>query len=315
MSNKRRLLIILVALLALAGLTAVLQAGGGRGGAGLTTVEIKGGDADSIREFLLRTLRTTGPAGDHVTVYIGSLPDDLPFELPLPDDAQIIGSITHSAFGNTEVIFDTAAGPKDLVTFFTDALSGDAWQANTNMPGMQGGFVQQEISTISFCYNTSEAWVTVNSSAVDDGLTDAHIYIASPGDAYMCGGNEINMAGDAYAMLPELRTPEGVEILPTGISGGGGGGAPGQRSANMSVVLGTERPVADVIADYNTQLEAAGWTNVMMESGVGFAWSGWTFTDETGTIWGGTLTLTANPTAENQFNASITVLETTEKAG
>ncbi|MBZ0277657.1 MAG: hypothetical protein K8I60_16035, partial [Anaerolineae bacterium] len=65
----------------------------------------------------------------------------------------------------------------------------------------------------------------------------------------------------------------------------------------------------------NTQLEAANWTSVITESATGFAWSGWTFTDESNTIWSGTLTLTANPVAENQYTASITIIETREKAG
>ncbi|MCB9449966.1 MAG: hypothetical protein H6672_00915 [Anaerolineaceae bacterium] len=314
MSHKRRLLVIVIIGLALAGLTAILQAGGGRGSGGVSTVEIRGGNAESIREFFARTLRSYGPAGDTIIVYVGSLPDDLPFDLPLPEDARLIGSITHSVYTSTEIIFDTAVSPKDLVAFYTENLPGDAWRANTNLPVPQGGFVQQETSIGNFCSTTGEFWMTINSTAMDGELTDAHIYISAPGDPSTCGGNEINMATDAFTMLPELRTPEGVEILPQVSSGGGGGGGFGQRYASMGVVLGTERPLADVLTDYNVQLEGAGWHNVMAESGTGFAWSSWTITDESGVIWGGTLTITASPTSENEFSATITVAEAVQDA-
>ena len=65
-------------------------------GASTTSIEIVGGNEESLREFIKQWLVPiySNDSSQDMTVYIGSLPKDMPYDLPKPDDARIVGSIT-----------------------------------------------------------------------------------------------------------------------------------------------------------------------------------------------------------------------------
>ena len=56
------------------------------------SIEIVGGNDESLREFIKQWLVPAYPDGSSkdMTVYIGSVPKDLPYDLPTPDDASIV---------------------------------------------------------------------------------------------------------------------------------------------------------------------------------------------------------------------------------
>ena len=246
---------------------------------------------------------------EQTTIYIGTLPDDLPFELVLPDDAQVVGSIVRSDSNTYEIIADTQLEPDAVVDFFTDALP-DTWERIEGPVMSPGGFVEREFTGGLFC--SDDASLNVNVSTTDGEMSDLRLYIVSPADPYMCeGGAEMAMR-DPFMMLPRLETPEGVELLP-GSGGGSGGGFPGRRSATSTANLATELPLDELAAAYNSQLEAAGWEQTDSAVSGGVAWSGWTFTDDEGALWGGTFTLTANPTNEGEYTAWLMIQEAGEE--
>ena len=272
-----------------------------------SNVQIIGGDEDALREFVLRYLGAGGAYTEDTTILIGALPDELPFDLPLPNDAQIVGSIVRSDSHSIEIIADSALEPDAVVAFFDDALA-DGWESAQGGMMPVGGFVENPFTMGQFCYNEGEAALNINASSAPSGMTDIRFYIISPGDAYMCAGGSEMAVQDAFRLLPRLTTPEGVELLP-GSGGGGGGGFPGRRSASSTANLTTERPLQDIADDYNAQLVDAGWEQSDSAVSGGVAWSGWTFTDETGARWGGTFTITASPTDDGEYAAWLMIQE------
>lgn len=74
-----------------------------------------------------------------MTIYIGSVPKDMPYELPKPEGARIIGSITGGGI-DYALIFDTSLSPKSIHEFYAQNLTDQGWhEAPTN--GGQGGFI------------------------------------------------------------------------------------------------------------------------------------------------------------------------------
>jgi hypothetical protein len=267
--------------------------------------QVIGGDESALRELLSRAFVTYPSYTDQETaVYVGRLPEDLPFELTLPDNIRVIGSIDRGDMGAIEIILDSKQSPEAAVQFFSDRLSGDDWRVIDPFPG--GGFTTGASDTAFYCSTTSDLMINVSAFEYDAG-TDIRVYV-TPGGSYACdeaanpGGSQ-----EPFELLPQLHTPAGVELLQGGSSGGGGG--PGFQTFSTQAYLQSDLPLDEIVTAYNAQLEAVGWHLVGQESADKLAWSGWTIEAEN-RVWGGTLTFTASPTAPNQYIATLSILET-----
>ena len=297
------LLALFVGLAALVALPALAQGGG--------DVMVVGGDEASLRELLAYLSRETGPQLPQTTVFVGALPPDLPFELPLPEDVRVVGSVRTVREGyptTVRAILASSLPPEAVIDFYSEALSGEGWTRPTiSAPG--GGFIQESFSQAMFCQGEGIA-LSLNANELPDGPTDVRAYIQLARRLPPCSESEMeSIMADVFALLPALRAAEVVRVRSGGGGGGGGGGPSGQRTAATEAVLITDIPPADLIELYNAQLIEAGWRHVTTESGNSFAWSGWTFADEDGNPWAGALTLTANPVAEGEYFARLLIEE------
>lgn len=302
-------IVVIVAVVILAGAAFAMHVLAGDGSPGGGQADVIGGDEAGLRELLSRTMASY-PAytGMESTIYVGSLPKDLRVELELPADMRVIGSVVRPAPAPTEIFLDSSQSPDDVVAFFQDSLSSDEWTLVSDFPG--GGFTTTKSASAFFCSDSLETMFNVNAFGYESG-SDTRIYI-SPIDNYACDqrGAE-SMTYDIYTLLPQLQTPEGVELLQG--SGGGGDGMLGSQSAFTQAFLRSELPLAEITAAYDEQLEAAGWMPVDDEIGDKLAWSGWSITDDEGEIWSGTLTLTASATAPNIYAATLMIQETPDE--
>jgi len=272
------------------------------------TAEVIGGDEAALRELLARSLASyPGYEGSEAIVRVGNLPDELPFELSLPDDTRVIGSVQRGASFPTEIFIDVPQPPENVITFFQETFSGDDWRLVNNFPG--GGFISTPSDSAFYCSQTFNALVNITAFGYGDDKSDARLYV-SPADTYLCSQADGSVTQDPYRLLPQLQTPDGVSLLQSGSSGGSG--APGFQSVSTQAYLESDLSVSDILDAYNEQLEAFGWLPIDQESGEKLAWSGWNVTGE-GQTWDGTLTLTASPTTPNQYTATLTIFETPEE--
>jgi hypothetical protein len=270
--------------------------------------QVIGGDEDALRELVSRAFTAFPVYSDQETsIYVGSLPDDLPFDLPLPDDIRVIGSIDRGDMGAVEIILDSSQQPESIVAFFADTLAGNDWTVVNTFPG--GGFTTGASDTAFYCSPEQDVMVNVSAFGYSSG-SDIRLYV-NPGESYVCDGAAESMGfQEPYSLLPQLQTPEGVKLLQGGGSGGGGG--PGFQSTSTQAYLESDLSIGEIAAAYNEQLEAAGWIMIDEESAGKLAWSGWTIEGEE-KVWDGTLTITASPTADNQYSAVLTILETPDR--
>jgi hypothetical protein len=267
---------------------------------------VVGGDEAGLRELLSRLVGSLGFTPEQPVAYVGQLPDNLPFELPLPDGAHIIGSVFYGKPGHTQIILDTQQTPDEVIQFFRDTLTTSDWAALSQDGVGFGGFVSQPWTQASFCYQGDKALlhVTVQGAAIP---TNVDINVIVPADTTACVGAGAGTApGEPYKLLPQLQTPEGVRLIPNGDTGGFMG-APGSPYAAVSTVLASDLPVSKIAAAYNEQLKTAGWQLISQESGAKTAWSGWTLEGSQGKTWMGSLVLIANPIIKNQYTAQVII--------
>lgn len=264
-------------------------------------VEIIGGDEQSLRKFIQRYFspRYLGAGDGDTKILIGSLPDDLPIDLPLPEDAQVIAYI-RQPYAFNQVILDVPQTPEDVLAFYTQSLADLGWrQAQANQPG--GGFISVEVSSGRFCLGENDAYLEVRALEAPEGLTDVLLTLQVPVDAYLCQetGPEYMDAGSR--LIPSLEAPQGVQIS----SSGSGGSSDG--SAYNTADLQTSLSIDELLSHYNAQLEQAGWELVDQGTSEVVAWSAWKFLDDQGDEWGGNLIVMDNRLQSDRRVAIVSI--------
>ena len=270
-------------------------------GIGPTTVEIIGGDEAALREFVERWLGPTYPGqqADHVTVYLGSLPTDLPYALPLPEGTRVIGSVNQALFSYLQVILETSLSPEEVMAFYDERLLETGWQAASDA-SYGGGFVSGD-PWLAYCLG-EEAALSITASPWITGGTDVRLFIERDLRYSRCNSEYMSGQDPGTALIPTLKSPPGVQMV-----GGITSGSSDSMDAYTETHLLTDLSAGEVAANYNEQLEAAGWT--LLESGEseGHAWSYWSLTDEEGLEWFGTLVLLEVPPGSDTIFAYIRV--------
>lgn len=265
-----------------------------------TSIEVIGGDEESLREFIRQWIVPIYPYPDgtsqDVTVYIGSTPKDVPYELPTPDDARIIGSITGNWF-DYMLIYDTSLTADAVHDFYAQALAGKGWK---EAPMGQGsGFTSQSDLFKGYCYGENEAYLNVETPTISAETTGIRLSLDVSPDSYACNAPP-NTGTSHENLIPRLEAPKGVFVQ-------GGGAGSSDRDANISANLTGDLSAAEIAAFYNEQLLAAGWNMQDGGDGEGAAWSRWAFQDDEGTDWSGALMVVEVSTESNTLFAIVTI--------
>jgi hypothetical protein len=243
------------------------------------------GDPAQLRELAERLLSSpfAGPGGDtrRARLLVGSLPE-LSFELPLPADARVIGSVVRpsSAQGpgvsprgeSIEIVLDVPASGSDVPASYEQTLVEHGWTApalGRNRP--PGGFVASSVAMGStYCLSDAGPVLSVSSAGRSTTTLDLRLRIetGAPGP---CGAAALAPPPLPVEteLLPPLRAPDGVRLQSMGGSGG--------PSFRTSYALAeTEMTLAELEARFAEQLATAGWTRRAGGADTLLAWSAWT---------------------------------------
>ena len=268
---------------------------------GPTTVEIVGGDEAALQEFVEHWLGSTysGQPADQITVYIGNLPPDLPYDLPIPENARVIGSVRQSQYLTIQVILETTRSPEEILAFYEERLPELGWQAVTSEI-YGGGFVSGELGT-TYCHGEDTS-LNIQAGVWPSGSTDVRIYTFSNYDYSPCHSDRQYGYDSISSLIPTLKSPPGAQMGSIG-----GGGSSGTTDAYNETQLTTDLTAGEVAAYYNAQLLDSGWTLLENGESEGHAWSSWSFTDEGGQAWSGTLILLEVPPGSDTLFAYIQI--------
>ncbi len=248
------------------------------------------------REALLETLALRlsvhifDPRADHPQLFVGRLPEGLPFELPIPEGSRIIGSLARSS-KHLEMVLDVPLPPEQALAFYRERLLAAGWnEPEQPMHGPhQGGFVHSGIfarrQSVLFCKGPHGPALDINAPVEHDGFTDVRLDLNLDERMTPCGQSararrQQRRHMDTEPIIPILDAPAGARQMPDG----GGGGAERWYSA---ATLEADEDLATLAAHYASQLEKAGWTQTAAGSDGPLAWHTWTLKDEDGEPWRG----------------------------
>ncbi len=271
-----RQVVLLLTLLLLAGCTNLLPP---REQPATEATPVAIGEDGAVRELALRLLTPRYPGApepEEVQLLTAELPPSLPVEMPLPDGAQVIGSLVRGE-EETEIILDAPQSPDEVVSFYKERLTTGGWEM-PEAAGQPSGFVSSGVeSGASFCQEEADVALWVYASESERDMTDVRLNLS---DARNSVCNLRMGPGDLDSPIPVLAAPRGARQMSAG--GGSSGDAHDQ-----SATLDTELSSAELATHYAEQLEAAGWTRQDEGAAGPIAWSRWQVEDDRGDQWHG----------------------------
>ncbi|MGH2621422.1 MAG: hypothetical protein ACRDHG_12755, partial [Anaerolineales bacterium] len=197
--------------------------------------EIRGGSEEELREFIGRALTYNYPGAPEgkTLILVGSLPEDLPLSLRLPEGARVVGTIARPGEGGTEMILDVPLAPEPAVAFFADQFVRAGWERfETAQAG--AGFVPASWSNATFCLEPDRATIYLSTFPLTDEATDVRINYQQPAQYSICEQGSYGSLDEAMQLIPELRAPPGSTTQ------GGGSGSSSGDSAEVTASLITE---------------------------------------------------------------------------
>ncbi|NJN92014.1 MAG: hypothetical protein HC878_17705 [Leptolyngbyaceae cyanobacterium SL_5_14] len=133
---------------------------------------------------------------EDVQILVGQLPDSLPADLPLPEEAQIIGSVVNpgsvaGGSGSTEILLRVNQSPEEIYSLYQQQLPGRGWQVE-EIHEVRDGFLSQEATEISqtrsprnfsnfFCSPSQSIYLSVSAQPQTDSSTVVNLSLSAPG--------------------------------------------------------------------------------------------------------------------------------------
>lgn len=258
---------------------------------------LPGEDAAQLRRLAVRLI---APAFDSQArqpqLLVGSLPEALPYEVPLPAVCELIGSFVRNP-EEIQVLFDVEQSAAEVIAFYTQQMQARGWSEPEVMRRnrrREGGFThtyQGQATYVTFCKSSHGPALGVSTVQGEDGgaKTEVRLHIDGRTRNTACGqSSEIFM--EVGHQIPPLEPPPG------GRHWGQGGGSDSERASTAATLdLEEDMPLPQLAAHYARQLEQAGWQRTGEGSSGPMAWNTWEFRDKENEPWWGVFGLLVVP--------------------
>lgn len=252
-------------------------------------VQIIGGDEEQVRALLSRMFSvemfSMSASETQPAIYVAAPPDELPFDVPLPEGTVVIGAMVDVYMANNgQLYLDVPGTMQEIEAFFAQAMQ-DAGFSPAQMQ-RSAGFTSGSFNNRAYCSADNQLLINLLiGEAREGGLAPVNLgwQEAYPGS---CEADP-RMMGGIPAVLPTLQMPSGARVTTAGY---GGGGDQAQSTATIVTSLSAGE-IAEAVAE---QLTAEGWTQLGSETGDILAVSVWTITDENARAWRGFLAIIAS---------------------
>ena len=276
------------------------------------------------RELAARLVESHFPytvTEDKPLIFAGSVPQEVPFPVPIPEGFVLLGSAQLASRGDrrvVEIVLDTALSASRVRDAYRELLSGGGWEEeNLDGPG-GGGFARGPrgflmslgrtlgrsrrgapvdlpgLSTI-FRYARRQTLI-VSAEERKRAPTDVRLRLITGRDhLYRRRRND----PEALFVLPILTPPPRARVSDEGVrtghlappfeartTGGGYGGHGWEHDGAYSfAALESDLDLASITAYYADQLESTGWSGTGEGQDGPQAWNTWAFRDDEGSPW------------------------------
>jgi hypothetical protein len=259
-------------------------------------------DETLLRQMVLRL------AGAQAQILLRQLPSQLPVELPMPEQADLIGSLT-SPYGQQNsyiIMLDVPQSIEQVQAYYRQALQSAGWRENSGFYFRTIGFVSSIAmpETLIFCNSAYEVQLSADRLSETPAITTVYLVLNSA----QTGSSVCTTRAQSspYRIedsipLPVLTPPADAQVN-ANVSGGG---SDTEWSSKAEIVSSMDSQA--LATHYLRQLVQAGWTQQSSETNGSITWSFLTLRDDQGQIWQGFLTIAGLEEA-NQYAASVIVL-------
>ncbi len=202
-----------------------------------------------LKILALRLLGAPFPGMPHpdLELFVDALPPNLPFTLPLPEGANLLGSLVRNN-DQIQIVINAPISEHELLLFYRRELFSNMWEELPSADPI-GGF--QEIKTVHLQHKQIAVYMTVTFHTISDNQTDIHFYIylgkSWPGFARLS-----RHPARLTSPFPILESPDNAKTMLHS------GGIRGDYCYSM-ILLETTLDAASLEAHYREQLSRAGW--------------------------------------------------------
>jgi hypothetical protein len=222
--------------------------------------------------------------------FVGRLPDKLPFDIPRPDNARIVGSLARPSIGT--VVFALPQSPREASKAYDELLLRSGWDDRAPRPG---GFEPPPmIFSGPFCKGDDKS-ISTSVAEQPDGGTSLQVRY-STGERSACAERERRgyIGPEERGPIPALDPPRDAKIVGSGIGGSSGYL---EASARMNVDLAPPQ----LLAHYATQLRASGWAPASDAVTGDVSAQTWTVEDRRGKKWVGLFVASSVPGSDDRL--------------
>ncbi len=265
-----------------------------------------------------RVERLLGFPSDTGQLILGRLPDHLPVHLPLPEGAQVIGSIVRSA-NNFQILLDVAQSPAQIKAFYQQQLLRAGWKQRKFSFGPNQGFVISPsdfglwaANHTVFCQELQRASLLIETNSPPNAPTEVRLRlkgVKSATSTFDCVSSIEAFDLEPFpplAPLPTLSPPPKVQVSSLGSFSSvqlSSESSSSDQLSSSSVVLETQLDIQSLLTHYAAQFEQAGWKRRNSEQDGPLVWSTWTMKDNKGLSWQGLLNITRIGGLSNRYIA------------
>jgi hypothetical protein len=231
---------------------------------------------------------------------VNQLPASLPWEVPLPAGAQVLGSVVRSGGSpgpggpRVEIVADVPGSTAQIQEALAQDFTDRGWHSpafSPYGPSGPGGFQPTGGPTLTrtYCPPDDQGYLNLTVRPLREGVQDLRLsWFAPPSEpsgpfptpVYYGPCSTPEAPGPpgrpvfpSENPIPALTPPSGVRLQPTGGSGGPG-------SFGSDALAETGLSASALEAHFSEQLQGAGWALTERGEGSTLAWSTWRITVE-----------------------------------
>lgn len=259
------------------------------------------GEIDQLEKLALGLLVYPGdPRASKPRLFLGKIPENLPIEVPVPEQSRVVGTLARSET-QVEIVLESDLTPEEVFSFYRVQLTSLGWHEPEGMWPHPGGFLHSDFGphmNITFCQGSGGAGLTLNILQLESRSTDVRLNLSLDREMNPCAqqammGRQMHHHG-MYEIIPPLAPPRGAQQR-------GGGGGSGPDEAHTTATLKTNLALDALAKHYADQLSQAGWTQTDAGASGPLGWHTWQFTSEDQEPWSGLFFILKTPEKPDDY--------------
>jgi hypothetical protein len=261
------------------------------------------GEDNELERLVLRLLVfPRDPRVNNPRLFLGQIPENLPVEVPLPEQSHVLGTLARSE-EQVEIVLTSDLQPDEILRFYRERLTPLGWnELEESDLHHRGGFLHRNVDPsnhVTFCQSAQSAALTLNIMQMEGTTTDVRLTLNLDDESNPCSPQQTRRHRHMrhpgfYEVIPTLSPPAGARQQ-------GGGGSSGTDEASTSAKLKTHLTIDVLLKHYTNQLSQAGWTQTAEGVSGPLAWNTWKFTYEEQESWHGLFFILKTPEKQEDY--------------